>query len=347
MALIAAILALSAFDDALEDQIASIANEEKLPGIGVAVVTSRGMEWSSYRGVKKFGEEEKVDASTRWHLGSCTKAMTAAVVCRLVDEGKLKLDSPLKGVFSDVKVDKGFEHVTIRHLLSHQSGLIPNLNWGSMRGSLDEVRGEAVSKLLENPPASEVGKYVYSNAGFVVSGAAAERVTGQSIEALLSEEFRKIGIVDFGFGPTPKGGTWPHKDGLAVKTNFDNAPVMTAAGRVNMTLPEWGKWTSAVLNGLRGRDSKLSRSYFKEILSNRLGGDYSMGWIVTSRPWAGGMALTHSGSNTGNFCTVWIAPGKDYAVLVVTNTGGDGVSKAVDRCVGLVIKSKEADGTFH
>jgi hypothetical protein len=47
---------------------------------------------------------------------------------------------------------------------------------------------------------------------------------------------------------------------------------------------------------------------------------YAMGWMIAdSQPWAGGPALTHAGSNTMWFAVAWLAPGKDFAVLVARN----------------------------
>lgn len=340
MALIAAFVAFSGQGDSLGAELDAIALKANLPGMGVMVVTSQGESWSHFYGVKKAGEPEAVDSETRWHLGSCTKAMTAAVASRFVEEKKLDLNAPLKQVFPEFKVDLGYEKVTLRHLLAHQGGMVANINWGALNGSLAEVRVEAVKQLLESPPATEVGKFVYSNSGIVVAGYAAEKASGKPIEALLTEEFKEMGILDFGFGPTLKGESWPHLEGKPVSVNSDNPPVLTAAGRANMTLSDWGKWISENLKGLNDKESKLPKLYFEEIRSKPLGGDYAMGWIVTSRPWAGGLALTHSGSNTVNFCSTWVAPGKDFAVLFVTNSAGKDTAKVADDCVTAVIRSK-------
>ena len=61
------------------------------------------------------------------------------------------------------------------------------------------------------------------------------------------------------------------------------------------------------------------------------------GWLVVSRPWAGGRALTHSGSNTMWYCTVWVAPARDFAVMVTTNQGDGGAAGACDEAVGQLI----------
>jgi hypothetical protein len=61
------------------------------------------------------------------------------------------------------------------------------------------------------------------------------------------------------------------------------------------------------------------------------GGDYAGGWgVATNQPWAGGIALTHSGSNTLWFATTWIAPAKNTTLAVVTNRGDDVAASAVN-----------------
>ena len=55
-----------------------------------------------------------------------------------------------------------------------------------------------------------------------------------------------------------------------------------------------------------------------------------MGWIVAEQPWADGAALTHAGSNTMWYCVAWLAPKKNFAVLVATNQGGDAAAQACD-----------------
>lgn len=57
------------------------------------------------------------------------------------------------------------------------------------------------------------------------------------------------------------------------------------------------------------------------------GGDYAFGWLATERPWGGGPVYTHAGSNTMNFAVVWLAPLKDFAVLVTTNQGKRGATR--------------------
>jgi hypothetical protein len=64
--------------------------------------------------------------------------------------------------------------------------------------------------------------------------------------------------------------------------------------------------------------------------------------LVVSRPWAKGTALTHAGSNTMNYCVVWIAPAIDLAVLAVTNSGAADAAAATDEAVSALMVSRLA-----
>jgi hypothetical protein len=91
------------------------------------------------------------------------------------------------------------------------------------------------------------------------------------------------------------------------------------------------------LRGARGEGKFVSAQSFDKLHAVWPGGDYAKGWMVTPRPWAKGDALTHSGSNTTNYATVWIAPKLDRIFMVTTNRGDDVAAKAVDSAFGPLI----------
>ena len=62
-----------------------------------------------------------------------------------------------------------------------------------------------------------------------------------------------------------------------------------------------------------------------------------MGWLVVPREWAGGYALTHTGSNTMWFCVMWVAPEKGAAFVAATNVAGPAAEKACDEAVATLI----------
>ena len=63
-----------------------------------------------------------------------------------------------------------------------------------------------------------------------------------------------------------------------------------------------------------------------------------MGWSALERDWGNGTVLTHNGTNTMNYSIMWLAPRRDFAVVVCTNIGGDGVDIIVDDIVWKLIQ---------
>ena len=89
----------------------------------------------------------------------------------------------------------------------------------------------------------------------------------------------------------------------------DNPIGMTPAGLVHCTMEDWSKYIAANLLGSNGKSDLLQRKTFQTLHTPYAKDEhsYAMGWTAVERPWGGGTVLTHSGSNTMFFCTVWIA----------------------------------------
>jgi hypothetical protein len=133
---------------------------------------------------------------------------------------------------------------------------------------------------------------------------------------------------------------WGHilDHGKLTPVQGDNALVMAPAGCVHCSMEDWCRFTSQILSMARGHSNLISSATFKNLIAPMPGQDYAGGWIVTHRDWAGGTALTHSGSNTMWFCTVWIAPAKDFAVLIAINDGAPPADESADDAIGALIQ---------
>lgn len=338
-------------DEAVSSILEPILIENDLPALAAAVVTKRGIEAIGAVGVRKRGSDVPVTKQDLWHLGSETKAMTAALIARLVERGLLRWDSTVAQVFPEIaeSFDPAFRGVTVRHLLSHRAGLEKDLEWISLveRGSASEQRLEAVRRALSKPPRSPPEtSYFYSNLGYVVAGAMVERVTGKTWEEALREEiFQPLSMKTAGFGGIGTPGKidqpWGHASGgrPAPKNGpeADNPPVLGPAGTVHASLEDWARFVADLLRGISGEGGILQRESYRELLSPPFGGEYALGWVVAERDWAGGKALNHCGSNTFYYANVWVAPERGFAVLVCTNRGLD-AHKATDNAAGKLIR---------
>jgi len=339
-------------DQAVVEILQPIRERHAMPALAAAVVTSRGITSIGAVGVRKAGTDTRVTLDDKWHLGSNTKAMTAMLIADLVEDGLVSWDSTLAEVFPEdaENFHEAFRTVTLRQLLSHHAGLPANLDWAriAQQGSLAQQRTEVLKLATTAQPASVPGStYLYSNLGYVVAGAVAEKVTRQPWEDAIRERiFTPLGMKSVGFGGVGTVGEldqpWPHMaDGRPASGNgpeVDNPHVMAAAGGVHCTLSDWCAFIVDQLKGSRGDRALLGADAYEALQSPAFGGNYAFGWVVTSRPWAGGKALSHAGSNTLNFANVWVAPVRDFAVVVCVNQGGDEAFRATDEAVGALVK---------
>lgn len=335
---------------AVSNVLARIRQKHDVPAIAAAVVTSRGLEVAAVVGVRKRGSDVPAIPDDLWHLGSETKAMTATLVARLVEQGRLKWETTVAEAFPELadSFHAQMRGVTLLHLLSHRSGLKPNLDLARFRG--EDVRSErlrAVREELSRPPLHAPGsRSAYSNLGYIVAGAVVERLTGRSWEDVIrAEVFGPLHMTTAGFGGTGTRGRidqpWPHRaDGRPMPRNgpaTDNPPVMGPAGRVHCSIQDWARFVCDQLRGARRQPALLKPASYQRLHTPPFGGDYALGWLVVERDWGGGAVLHHAGDNTMNFANAWVAPRRDFAVLVCVNQGGETAFKASDEVVASLV----------
>lgn len=339
--------------DDIRGLLEPIRAEYRLPAMAGAVVTSGGLQALGAVGVRRAGTDIPVTDGDLWHLGSDTKAMTAALIGSLVEKGLLRWETTVGEIFPELVKNNPspLAGVNLLHLLSHRSGLPPDptAGWWIVPRA-DTIQGRRLNVLamaLKDKPVAAPGeKYVYSNFGYVVAGAMAEQVTGAPWEELISAEiFNPLGMRSAGFGGVGTPGEidqpWGHgADGKPVLRNgpdIDKPPVLGPAGRVHCKLEDWAKFVADQLRGARGESGLLKPETYRILHTPPFEGNYALGWIVVEREWGGGKVLSHAGSNLMNYALVWMAPLKDFAVLIVTNQGGPAAERACDKAAAALI----------
>jgi len=347
--------AMSANIDPLLDSI-RVANN--LPAVGAAIVTRDSIWALGVVGIRRIGDTTRATPADLFHLGSDLKSMTAGMIGTLVDEGRLTWTATMAELLPDLAstMRPEYRSVTLHDLLSHQSGLVPNATIPFSGPDERAQRVRFLSWVFRQPSVSPRGTYSYANSNYTVAGAIAERLCDESYEQLMFERiFRPLGMTTVGWGAAGTRGKvdqpWQHRIGpfgapVAVQPgpDADNPPVMSPAGRAHMSVHDWALWVRAVLRAEAG-DSSLWRPATARMLvapAVRVDANtsYALGWLTTSRSWAGptGRTLTHVGSNTMNVADVWVAPDAGFAVLAVTNQGGDTATRAMDGVVSRLIQ---------
>ena len=336
-----------------------ICEEHELPALAGAVVSGGRTAAVGAVGHRAKGSEKEVATSDRFHLGSCTKSMTATLVATFVEEGKLAWTTTVGETFRDLgkSMDPAWKDVTLEQLLWHRAGAPEDLREGGLwsrlfkrKGKPTEQRMDLVRGVLAHPPVSEPGtKFLYANAGYAIAGAMVERTAKEPWEDLMRERiFEPLGMTSAGFGaPGTKGkldeplGHDAGGNPVEIGPRDDNPPAIGPAGTAHATLGDWGKYVAMHLQG----DRLLRPETFAKLHEPAAGAGnrYAMGWVVLDRDWGGGRVLMHNGSNTMWYCVAWMAPEKGFAVLAATNQGGPKAAKACDDAASALIRETVKD----
>jgi CubicO group peptidase (beta-lactamase class C family) len=154
----------------LEGCIPHYIAEESIPGLAIALIRDSRIVWMSGFGVSNTITREPVTDETLFEVASNSKVMTAYIALRLVDEGKLELDTPLNDYLPEpwLPPSQYRDVITLRHVLSHSSGLGHN------------------SLSRESLFAPGLG-YSYSGMGFLYLQQVIEEITGQPLEDVAQE----------------------------------------------------------------------------------------------------------------------------------------------------------------
>ncbi|MFN7019713.1 MAG: serine hydrolase domain-containing protein [Phycisphaerales bacterium] len=359
----------------VSDRLAAIIEKHKIPAMAAVVIRDGRTVARGVAGVRKSGHDAKATLDDLWHLGSCTKSMTATLCAAMVERGTLGWDSTLAEVFADLEpsMHDDYKRVTLSQLLTNRGGVPGGLNFGGLwdtlwnfTGTPTEARRLLARRVLSRPPEYAPGtKSVYSNGGFAIAGHMAETAAGRPYEELMGELlFEPLGMTSCGWGSpgSPAGDAdpdqpWGHsRKGEPVEPRpkgADNPTALSPAGRLHCTIGDWAKYVAL---HCRAGASNPQRSclLLRPESFDRLHtppdtlSDYAFGWARPERPWAGPegsrYVLTHSGSNTMWFCVTWIAPTRDFAVLVCCNSGVESAGRACDEACAAMIRGELRDG---
>lgn len=168
-------------------------------GVSAAVATPDGQVLASTAGKHSYFSDAPVNAGHRYRMASVSKIFTAALILRLVEEGYFGLDDPVQ----DYLAIDGLQYsqaITIRQMLSHTAGLVDHLNssdfftgnWMTRTWTNEDIINYAVQRGMLFEPGTA---YAYSNTGFYLLGALAEKVTSLPLrQAFKQWVFQPLGL---------------------------------------------------------------------------------------------------------------------------------------------------------
>ena len=317
--------------------------EGKSPGLIAAIIDEEGVQALASAGVRRQGSPEELTVDDLMQIGSITKAMTSTMLATLVADGTFVngWETTIAQVFPELyyEMHPDYRAVTLWQLVRHVGGVPDDVPaWWTSHPTLPMVarRYRILRENLADPPGSPIGVFSYSNAGYMVAAAMAEKLTGQSWETLMGERlFAPLGMSSAGFGvPGTRGEAdqpWNHhrdSAGMWRPIQLDYGTPLAPAGNVYTSLEDLAKFIA--LQFLNKRPVILNREQLDELLipipgnyggaagwvvSHRLEGDRTVMWLFTQ---GGG------GPCCGYRAVVRAVPSRGRAYIAVANSWGDG-----------------------
>ena len=323
--------------DALTESVAVIRDlvaKQQVCG-AVVMVTYRGATVvHEALGFRDVASKQPMQADTLFRMASNTKAVTAAAVLTLVDEGKVSLDDPISKWFA-TWAEGDAKKVTVRQLLTHSSGLRIGTLFLRPLMTKSEEHPSAPNLVLECARFGEVGPkvepgttYSYSNPGYNMLAGLVEVVTGEGFEDYCAARFyQPLGMRDTNnhesradngrMSVVVRGrskGRWRARWSPGDRATL---PFVRGSGGLISTATDYEKFCRMVFFGGEVGDRRfLSRKMVEQATKNQIphikGGRYGFGWRIDP-----GATFSHSGSD-GTF--VWCDPARDLVGMVLTQT---------------------------
>lgn len=326
---------------------------------GVALVAEEGKPVFQ----KAFGFRDREagnqnDTTTLFELASVSKQFTGMIIMMLQEEGKLSYDDPMAKYIPELP----YPGITIRHLLTHTSGLpdyqaVMDENWDKSKvAGNDQIIQYLIA--YHPPKRFEPGaKYEYSNTGYVMLGSIAERAGGKDFVALCREKI---------FGPVGMTSTDIRSlEEKAAIQNFAKGYIFVEAknryiradsfpssnyivwlgnrkgpGRVSSNVGDMLRWDRALYNTTLVKRETLSEAFEPYRLTNDSLSNYGFGWQIDQHKTLG-RKIWHTGSNPGYSTRIVRFIDADKTYIILSNNAYPKITaldRALDSLLGFRVK---------
>jgi CubicO group peptidase (beta-lactamase class C family) len=322
--------------DDLRDLAVESFNENTLAGLALGVVRDGRLEHFVGLGLADAAENRPVDRDTVFRVGSISKTMTAIGVLQLVEEGRVGLDDPVAEHVRGISLRQraGDDPITVRHLLTHGSGL------GELRRWTDAGRPVGGLGVRVDRPPPDLGEYyarglraaippgtkwAYANHGFAVLGRLVEVLLGQAFADVMRERiFDPLGMEHTDFVRSDRV-----RDRLAVgyglrrkrmKPVKDLEVAAAPAGACYSSTADMARYAAALAGG---GEPLVQRATFELMLTPQGvpgKGTPGMGLAFFLDRIGSHRIAGHDGGWLGFISSMLVAPDDGVAVIAFTNT---------------------------
>jgi CubicO group peptidase (beta-lactamase class C family) len=285
----------------VDEHVKSVMEKQNIPGISVAIVKNGQIAHAKGYGYANLEHQVPVKPETVFHTASVGKQFTATAVMMLVEEGKINLDEKI-GTYLGM-VPESWKNTTVRHLLTHTSGMTTYPKDFNYRR--DYTEDELLKIAMDTPTAFQPGdNWEYSNLGYVTLGVLIRKVSGKFYGDFLQERiFRPLGMPtvrlysERDLIPNRAAGYILVNDVIKNQAWISPTINATADGGLYLSALDLSKWDAALYSEKLLKKASLDKMWTRVTLNNGKRFEYGFAWEV--RNINGHRVVDHNGAWQG------------------------------------------------
>jgi CubicO group peptidase (beta-lactamase class C family) len=341
----------------------------QVPGLAIGIIQNKHIVYAKGFGVAEIGSVQAVTSQTAFQLGSDSKMMVGIAMMQLVEQGKIDLDAPVTRYLPYFRLaDPRYKAITLRHILSHRSGLPWCADYDRCdfldyeapefdEGSLERHVRELVTVKLENPPGE---KMQYSDVGFEILGDVIAKVSGQSFEDYIHDHIFapmqlhhtsfKLKDIATDILASPHV-IDPGANKVKVNSYYPYSRLHAPSSHLLSNVDDMNRYALVQLDqGITPQSRVLPASAYKimwtpEIPTNmqsKWEKNLGLGWFLGDHD--GHRLVGHGGGDTGFACGFIMAPEDGIAVVVMENRE-DSAEDIAFEVMALLLKAERDQPT--
>lgn len=337
----------------LDDSVRAFVGEQA-PGVAIGIVREGAVVHAAYFGEADLSHHVRIGPESRFNIASNGKQFTAAVILSLVQEGRLSLDASVAQLLPDALPLIG-ERITVRHLLTHTSGLrdvydlwsLAGTTWWQSflnnRNALGMLRKQ---RALNFAPDSG---YLYSNSNYILLTEVVRAVADSSFADVSARRFASWGMLttDFFTDDTQviPNRTRPYGDNNGTWQEYPSVAAVHGDGGLFTTLPDQLAWEARLQRtSVSGDEATLERVSQEPVAGASVTG---YGYGVEISEYRGLPYVFHDGSTGAYNAKFMRFPSQRVSVVVMSNSGRINVNGLAMQYADAVLGGALASGTAY
>ncbi len=326
--------------DTIDDLVKAEMQKRHIPGLSLAVVQKGQVVKLGSYGLANVELNVPTTPQTVFQIQSITKTFTSTAILMLMEEGKLSLEDPVSKHIEGTP--EAWKDITLRHLLTHTSGIKDFINEPTASLRLDVTEKQVLRDTAPRPLNFTPGqRYAYSNTNYHLLAMIIRKHKGKSYGDFLAERV---------FGPLEMNNTRvfghsaliPHRasgyhwrDNALRNGDFVAESILGyGGGGIVSTAADMAKWAAAFEEEKLLKKSTIEQAWRPVKLADGKTAGYGLGWGVDSVD--GHRCISHSGGHSTGFTSnLVIFPDDDLAVVVLTNCTSANPSRIARQVAGV------------